>query len=291
MSKRAIGLIAAALVALTSGNALADGSKPASVDPAISALIPQAIKDAGKIVNYVNIPNPPMEYEDDTGTLTGFDIELAAALSEVLGIPIENQTTPDFAQLIPSILSGRANIVLSGLTDRAERREKVSFVNYFKSGNQFMIMADAADKFKSVADLCGQTVVAATGTSYPEAVAELSQAECTSKGKPAINTIGGTSTPDQILQMTTGRAVAIMMSTEILGYEVQRSGGKFAPLSAPLDSNYYGIIFPKDQPEFGQAIQKALQTLIDNGTYGELLKKWGLTEGAVTKATINSEGL
>jgi len=279
------GLFAVALLGATTCSALAASAGP--VDPAITALIPQSIKDAGKIVNYVNIPNPPMEYQDDSGVLTGFDIDLADALSGALGLPIENQTTPDFAQLIPSILSGRANIVLSGLTDKAERREKVSFVNYFKSGNQFMILADSADKYKAVVDLCGETVVASTGTSYPDVVAGLSESECTSKGKPAINIIGGTSTPDQLLQMTTGRAVAIMMSTEILGYEVEKSDGKYAPLSEPVQNNFYGIIFPKDQPEFGQAIQKALQTLIDNGTYVSLLNKYGLSVGAVTEATIN----
>jgi polar amino acid transport system substrate-binding protein len=251
--------------------------------------LPESIASKGELRNLVNTPNPPMEFAEKAGgAVTGFDVELADALGKQLGIPMKTSQTPDFSSLIPGIQSGRTDIVLSGLSDRKERQKLVSFVDYFKTGNQFLIRQSDAAKFKTNADLCGQSVVASTGTSYPDVVKALSKEVCESAGRPAMKIVQVASLPDQLLQLKTGRAVAIMLSTEVIGYQIQQNKGQYAALADPINPGLYGIIYPKDQPELGAALQKALDELIANGTYKQLLDKWGLGSSAVTKATINA---
>ena len=39
-----------------------------------------------------------------------------------------------------------------------------------------------------------------------------------------------------------------------------------------------------------EALQKALQKLIDDGTYMKILKYWGVQDGAISKPEINTPG-
>jgi polar amino acid transport system substrate-binding protein len=55
----------------------------------------------------------------------------------------------------------------------------------------------------------------------------------------------------------------------------------------PINGGPYGIGVNKSNPKLTKAIQLALQSLVDDGTYTRILQSWNVTQGAVTKVTVN----
>ena len=116
--------LAAALVA---GTALA----------AQAQALPDRIKNAGKIVIATQPNYAPIVYKDPaTNTMTGFDYDLGEAIAKELGVKAEWQETA-FAQMLPSLATGRVDMVMAGMSDLPARRETVDFVDYMVSGAQF----------------------------------------------------------------------------------------------------------------------------------------------------------
>ncbi len=85
-------------------------------DPAVAALLPERFKSAGVIKVASDIPYPPMEMFDENQNLTGFDYDLAQALGAQLGVKIELQTQA-FDSIIPSLQSGKHDVIMSGMND------------------------------------------------------------------------------------------------------------------------------------------------------------------------------
>ncbi|MGD5476697.1 transporter substrate-binding domain-containing protein, partial [Xanthomonas citri pv. citri] len=122
-----------------------------------AAELPAEIKQAGALKLTVNSTYAPMEYRDPaTNELVGIDVDLANELAKRLGgLKIVWSETP-FAELIPSLQTKRADFIISGISDRASRRETADFVDYLATGPQFFVMAD--NEAKAATDLCGKKV-------------------------------------------------------------------------------------------------------------------------------------
>ncbi|MDN5856322.1 MAG: transporter substrate-binding domain-containing protein, partial [Actinomycetia bacterium] len=56
----------------------------------------------------------------------------------------------------------------------------------------------------------------------------------------------------------------------------------------PYDTAPYGIAIGKDQGEYAQAVQGAVQALIDDGTYASILEKWDVSNGAIPTSEVSS---
>ncbi len=132
---------------------------------------------------------PPMEYRDpESGKLVGFDVDLANALAKELGIGIAWQEA-GFDQLLPSLTTGRIDLILSGLSDNAERRTTADFIDYLNSGAQFFTSVLRRD-INQPQDLCGRTVGTSRSTTFPNDVKNWSDTHCVAAGKPAIRVEG-----------------------------------------------------------------------------------------------------
>src|SRR5712691_10170606 len=87
-----------------------------------AAELPEAIKQAGALRLTVNSTYAPMEYRDPaTNELVGLDIDLAGEIAKRLGVKIIWSETP-FAELIPSLQTKRADFIISGISDRRDRK-------------------------------------------------------------------------------------------------------------------------------------------------------------------------
>src|SRR6201984_985916 len=117
-----------------------------SLAPAAAIELPEQIKQAGTLRLTVNSTYAPMEYRDPASNeLVGLDIDLANELAKRLGVKIVWSETA-FAELIPSLQTKRADFIISGISDRASRRETADFVDYLTTGPQFFVLAENAAK-------------------------------------------------------------------------------------------------------------------------------------------------
>ncbi|MBV4473531.1 ABC transporter substrate-binding protein [Pseudomonas sp. B2M1-30] len=253
----------------------------------VAAELPASIKDKGEIVVAIMPNYPPMDFKDPaTNTLTGLDYDLGNALAERLGVKIKWQET-GFEQMINALVTDRVDAVLSGMTDTAERQKSVTFVDYFTSGPQFYTLQKNAAT-NEITDLCGKKVGTSRRTTFPAEIAEWSKAHCEAAGKPAISVIGTEGSADARAQLRQGRIDAAMQGSETLSYLKTQEKDMYKTVGQPISVQFSGLGVSNKKPELSEALKVALQSMVDDGSYGAILKKWDLELGAIKEVTINA---
>lgn len=106
----------------------------------------------------VDVPYPPYSYLDENGELTGFEIELGNATCRHLGIECEWVITP-WDDIIPGLLDGRYDAIMSSMSINAERAEKVDFGEaYYSTPSVLFTHEDSGITSDSDSALEGRTV-------------------------------------------------------------------------------------------------------------------------------------
>ncbi|MFO7309383.1 MAG: ABC transporter substrate-binding protein [Pseudomonadota bacterium] len=254
---------------------------------AMAQALPERIAAKKQIV-VANVPNyPPLEFKDPkTGTLTGLDIDLGNAIGKKLGVEIKWEEI-GFEQMVSSLTTGRADMILSGMSDLPSRHETLDFVDYLNSGAQFYTTADRASEFKEPEDLCGKTVGASRRTSFPNEMAKWSKENCEDKGKPGLKIVGTEGSADARTQLRQKRLDAAVQGSETLPYLLNLEPNTYAIVGKPFTSVYQGMGFAKKDTELRDAVAAALKELMADGTYDEILKKWDLLDAKLDKVMIN----
>jgi len=261
----------------------------AGASAASAQTLPDRIKAAGKIVIATQPNYAPITYKNPaTNALTGFDIDLGEAIAAELGLKAEWQETA-FAQMLPSLQTGRVEMVMAGMSDLPARRETADFVNYMVSGAQFYTVTALAGSIKTPEDLCGKSVGASRSTNWPRQIAEWSDANCVAKGKPAITVVGTEGSVDARNQIKTQRIQGAVQGSETMSYFQGLEPNTYVPLGEPFTRSLVGIPFAKTAE--GQALRDAVKGAIERlqakGAYAALLAKYGLKDNGLTPITIN----
>jgi polar amino acid transport system substrate-binding protein len=135
------------------------GFHPAAVaagDPPVAAGAP--------LVVGMELAYPPFEMRDERGEPAGVSVDLARALGQALGRPVQIRNLP-FDGLIPALKTGRIELIISSLTATPERAASIDFSEpYLKTG--LCLLTGARSDVLSLADLSrpGRTVVVKKGT-------------------------------------------------------------------------------------------------------------------------------
>ncbi|WP_407310284.1 ABC transporter substrate-binding protein [Pseudomonas sp. nanlin1] len=248
--------------------------------------LPASIKSKGFIVAGIMPNYPPMDFKDPaTNQLTGVDYDLGMAIGKRLGLEVKWQETA-FEQMVSGLVTQRLDIVLSGMTDTAERQKTVDFVDYFKTGPQFYIL-DSSTDIKVASDLCGKKVGTSRRTNFPAEIAKWSGKNCEANGRPAIQVVGTEGSADARAQLRQARLDAAVQGSETLPYIQSQEPGAYRVIGEPLTLQLTGLGVAKSNAGLSSAIIGALDAMIADGTYASILKKWDLEKGAVTKAQLN----
>lgn len=231
---------------------------------------------------------PPMEYvNQERGTIDGFDVDLVNAIAKKLNLNTVFVTAA-FQELQSSLQTGRGDVIVSGMSDNVKRQASMDFVDYMTSGPIPFTLKANAEKFKKTEDFCGKTIAGSRSTTFGENVKSWSDANCVAKGKPAITFEGTADSNAARLGMKQGRYDGVVQGIETIAYQMKLEADTYVLVGEPLLSNdVFGMGFKKDNTELRDAIAHGLDEVIKDGTYAELLKKWGLIHNAVEKAVIN----
>ncbi len=260
-----------------------------SLVAAMWSVLPGAANAAEPIKAGSITSSPPfISYESDGKTLHGIIVDLAAAMSKHMGREIVFEQMP-FSGLLPALQAGRIDAIFSIMNDTPARQKLVDFVDFFNMGSTLLIRAGNPDHVVGMdASFCGKTVATVRG-SLQIAIAEKASAQCTSAGKQAIK-INQYATPAEgRLQVQTGNAAGFFGNTPILAYIAKTvdDGKTFAVISQEYEPLPLGIAVEKNNTKLRDQLQSTLNALIKDGTYANILKKYG-AEGAMPKAaTIN----
>lgn len=281
-------ILAATAMALTGCSVQSNTATPTistgiTADQAAVDLLPAAINERGTLVLGVGNDYAPNEFADDSGNPAGWGIEVAQAIAAKLGLKA-NLEIADFDKIIPSVLAGSYDFGEYSFTDNAEREKQVDFINYYNAGIQWI---SGAGKTVDPNNACGLKV-AVYATSYEDTDEIPAKSEaCVKAGKPAIDVLKFDGQEGATNSVALGQADATSTDSPIAFAAIKASNGKLQAAGESFEVAPYGLPIAKNSA-LTPAIQKALQSLIDDGSYLAILKKYGVETGAVTSATVNA---
>jgi polar amino acid transport system substrate-binding protein len=284
-----VALSLAGSLALTGCASNSEGSGPTgtvsnsvSKDTSLTSLVPAKIKTAGTLIVGVNVPYSPNEYLQG-GKVVGFDVDLMDATAKVLGLKTSYRQA-DFDKIVPAIKGGTYDIGMSSFTDNKLREKTDDFVDYFSAG--ILWAAKKGGKKVNPTNACGLTVsVQATTTEQTDELPALNKA-CKSAGKKAIKILSYQSQDNATNAVVLGKSDAMSADSPVTAYAIKKSGGKLVQAGQIKEAAPYGWPIKKGST-LSQAMIKALQSLIDDGTYDQICKKWGVQSGEIKTATLN----
>ena len=285
--RRPIAFLAAITLGLGMLTACSTGSSPSTsadntktIDAYLSALIPKKYQGA-TIQVATDATLAPTEFVDpETQQLVGADIDLINAAAEVLKIKVTFVNVP-FEKVISGVTKGTYPVGASSIVDTRSREKKMDLVTYLKSSPRFFVAKGNA--FTKATALCGKTVAVAAGEVYVDELKTLS-ATCP-KASP-ITIEQATKQTDATQAVIDGKAFASVASGPIAAWTVKESDGALELAGEPLAPSTYGFVIAK-KSGLAPAFLTAVNSLITQGKYTEILKKWGLEDSAVKASTIN----
>ena len=253
------GVAALALLGAAVGETGEDAASSASSDESGLGLV-----EAGKLIVGSDCDYPPFIWMDGEQP-QGFECEMLLAMCEKMGLELEYLAPQNFDTLVASIVAGGImDIAVSSITINDDRLEEVDFCEpYFDSNLSLSVMADSG--YTSADDLAGLKVGVQSGTTGASWAQEnLSSSEIVSFNDQSA----------AFVALQSGRVDAVCIDLPVAQYMINTSYTDCAILEEIATGEQYGIAVSKDNPALLDAVNEALQEIIDDGTYDELYESY-----------------
>ena len=224
------------------------------------------IRQRGAITISTDATYPPFEYKDK-GRLTGFDIELGDEIGRQLGVKV-NWLPLEWTAVQGSLESGKADLIMSGMTITAERKQKgYAFTRpYFLSGQA--IARRVGDKrINTVQDLRDKTASVQDQTTGMTALQKA--------GLPNKQIIKFDTLQDGLLDVRNRRSDAAVADIPALSHILRMGYSDLEMVGAgTFPPEYLGLAASRRELELTARLDLALDTLMTDGTYARLYRKW-----------------
>lgn len=251
----------------------------------LAALVPDAIKKDGKVVVGTDATYAPSEFLDADGkTVKGFDVDVFNAVVAKLGLKAEFTPAP-FGAIITGVTSGKYEIGVSSFTINPERKQQALMVSYYTAGTAWATAKGNPDGIDPEA-ACGKRIAVQKDTVQVGDI-QARDKKCKDAGKPGI-TIDQYQGQDQATAaVVSNKDSAMLADYPVIVYAVSQTGGKLEQLGKQYEAAPYGYVVAKDQTKFADALIGGLKAIIADGSYKQILTKWGVDEGAITEPQLN----
>jgi polar amino acid transport system substrate-binding protein len=224
------------------------------------------VMEAGVVRVGTRNDNPPLSYIDGTGAWVGFDVDLANALADEMGVELE-LVQVDGTTRISFLQEGRVDMSVASMNHTRQRDNAVDFsITYFWDNQSFLVREGT---YSSLSELMGQTVAANAGSSAIPSW----QAYSSENGGPAPEFVEFT---DKVAAVQALRDGAVEGYTEDNITLLVLAAGDPGLVLLPGGHNpvQFGIGVPVDDSAWRDQVNYALQGLWKDGTYIALYEKW-----------------
>jgi polar amino acid transport system substrate-binding protein len=256
-----------------------------SADAKLVAEVPSSIAKNGTLQVGTDTTYAPSEFLDTDGkTAIGFDIDLFRAVGAELGLRTNFVSAP-FDNIIPGVLSNKYDVGVSSFTINPDRLKKATMVSYFSAGMQWATAAGNPAQV-SLDDPCGKHIAVQTATTEADDLTTRSK-KCTDAGKKAITIDQFQNQDEATAAAVSGKDDAMSADSPVIAYAVKQAGGRLAPLGDAFGTAPYGYVLAKSATDLGKAISDAVNELMANGQYRQILDRWGVGAGGITASKVN----
>jgi polar amino acid transport system substrate-binding protein len=277
----------ALLAALAGAPAFAQSIPTEAPVPALVKLLPPHVAESKTFTVAVALGSPPDDYRNEQGEIAGWEIDILRAATQAMGLQLDLRPTT-FDVLIPGLQAKRFDAAVGQMGVTTVREKVVDMIGTLLGNELFGALADSDIKVNGLEDLCGLTVGTTRGSREFE-FAQAFQPKCEAAGKKPINMLAFNDGNGAAEALMSRRADLFWLGSTAVSWFVAQSKSKTKVVGKYTDTSYIGVALPKDS-DMAAPLQAAIQHLIDDGTYGKIVAKWGLEGGAIKTAPLNPTG-
>jgi len=233
-----------------------------------------------KLVVATDATLPPMSFINDQNEIDGFEKDLIDALAREAGFDYE-LVNIEWNGLFGGLITNKYDLVISSVTILEERKQRMAFsMPYLKSGLSLVVRREE-ENIKSLEDVQEQGGMvgaqrATTAYFYLEDYPDLHKQAYELYGHAIQDLIKGEI--DAVLGESTG--TLYYKNKDAAVFEKIKMAGDI------MTEEFYGIVTRKDATKLVKTVDRALATLIENGTVQRLHEKWDLGQAAVVPEKI-----
>lgn len=224
------------------------------------------VKNAGVFVLGLDDSFPPYGYRDEDNNIVGYDIDLAAEVCSRIGVTLKCQPI-DWDSKEQELNTGKIDCIWNGFTINDERLAAMEFTDPYVDNSQILAV-NKGSGIKKLSDMNGKILGLQAGSSAADALED---------------NIGFKETLKEVVEFKDN--LTALMDLEAKGVDAVlldigvaqqaiKEGRSFEILSEPVAAEKYGVGFRKGDVKLRDAVQKALEDMVKDGTMAKLDQKW-----------------
>ncbi|UZJ32047.1 ABC transporter substrate-binding protein [Streptomyces endophytica] len=262
-------------------------------DPKSAALVPARVRRTGGLRIGVGAESsPPLSfYATDDKTLIGVEEDLATLVADTLGLKPRFEPL-SWENLFVGLDSGKLDAVFANVTVTEERKDKYDFATYRLDQLAMEAKKGSGWKVRGPKDVAGRTIAVGSGTNQEKILVDWSK-ENEKAGREPVDIKYFQKPSDTYLALQSGRIDGYFGPNPTAAYHVNTAGRTEIVGTFSGGGSVQGKIAATTKKGSGlvKAYAAALQKVIDDGRYGKVLARWGLTGEALKSSRINPPGL
>ncbi|MFJ1752338.1 ABC transporter substrate-binding protein [Kitasatospora sp. NPDC088134] len=261
---------------------------------ALAALLPDEIRRRGTLRVAASVGSvPPLGfYATDDKTVIGTEPDLAHLIGDALGLKVEIDPV-SWENVFVGLDSGKYDAGITNVTVTEARKEKYDFATYRLDILGFEAKKGGSWKVKAPADVAGHTIGVSSGTNQEKLLLAWNDANVKAGLKP-VDVKYYQNSSDYYLALGSGRIDAWLGPNPSGAFHAAQTGEtEIIGTYSGAGDTVLGKIAATTKKDSGlvKALNGAINEVIKNGTYGQVLKRWGLDNEAVPTSEINPPGL
>ncbi|MFC0272121.1 amino acid ABC transporter substrate-binding protein [Metabacillus herbersteinensis] len=221
------------------------------------------VKEDGVLTVGTEGTYPPFTFHDDSGKLTGFDVEIAEEVAKRLDVKIEFKET-QWDAMFAGLDAKRFDMIANQVGIKPEREEKYDFSDPYISSAAVLVTHAEDDTVKSFEDIKGKKSAQSLTSNYGEIAKEY--------GAELVGVEGF----NQAIELINSKRVDVTINDKlsVLDFKKQRENAAIKIVDESEDAAHSGLMFRKDSGKLIEEVNKALQKMKDDGTYTKISEKW-----------------
>ena len=220
------------------------------------------VKEAGKLTVATSPDFPPFESLEGN-EVVGIEVDILNLIAKELGVELEI-IQMDFDSVLLGVQSAKYDCGMSGITASEDRKQNMLFTTPYYNAAQVIVVKEGS-AITGKADLTGKKVSVQTGTTADEG--------CKAEG---LDVSAFAANADAKAALTTGKVDAWIVDN-LTAIQMVEEGDGLVILEEKMTEEPYAFAFAFGSEDLVAEIDKALKTLIDNGTVESIFAQYGET--------------
>lgn len=226
------------------------------------------IQDKGELVVGLDDTFAPMGFRDESNNLVGFDVDMANAVGEILGVTITFQPI-DWDSKELELNSKRIDVIWNGLSVTPERMENMSMSKMYLNNSNILMTFNPDVVIDKEEDLASYKIGTQADSSALHVMQSSEKFDLYAENVSEYRTFD-----EAILDMQAGRVDCIVVDQVLGEYKNSKMDEKMTVCNFNFGDDFFAIGARKADTTLTDKLNESLQQLIDDGTAAEISNKW-----------------